>query len=93
MLKEERQSYILRQINLHNRVLSADLSEKLKVSEDTIRRDLNELAETGKVTKVYGGALPKYYHFPFQENEVYAREEKKAIAVKEAKLINQEMPK
>lgn len=87
MLKEERQAYILRQINLHNRVLSADLSEKLNVSEDTIRRDLNELAETGKVTKVYGGALSKSYHFPFQENEVYAREAKKIIGVKAAKLI------
>lgn len=87
MLKEERQAYILRQINLHNRVLSADMSEKLKVSEDTIRRDLNELAENGKVTKVYGGALSKSYQFPFQENEVYARDAKKIIAMKAAKLI------
>lgn len=87
MLKEERQSYILRQINLHNRVLSADLSTKLKVSEDTIRRDLNELAEGGKVTKVYGGALSKSYQYPFQENEVYAREAKKVIGMKAAKLI------
>lgn len=87
MLKEERQSYILRQINLHNRVLSADLSTILNVSEDTIRRDLNELAEAGKVTKVYGGALSKSYQFPFQENEVYAREAKKTIGVKATKLI------
>lgn len=87
MLKEERQAYIMRQINLHNRVLSTDLSVKLKVSEDTIRRDLNELAENGKVTKVYGGALSKSYQFPFQENEVYAREAKKTIGAKAAKLI------
>jgi DeoR/GlpR family transcriptional regulator of sugar metabolism len=87
MLKEERQSHILRQINLHNRVLSADLSTKLKVSEDTIRRDLNELAEKGKVTKVYGGALSKSYQYPFQENEVYARDAKKIIGIKAAKLI------
>jgi len=87
MLKEERQAYILRQINLHNRVLSADLSDKLKVSEDTIRRDLNELAENGKVTKVYGGALSKSYQFPFQDNDVYAREAKKIIGIKATKLI------
>ena len=87
MLKEERLSYILRQINLHNRVLSADLSDKLAVSEDTIRRDLNELAENGKVTKVYGGALSKSYQFPFQENEVYARDAKKIIGLKTTKLI------
>lgn len=87
MLKEERQSYILRQINLHNRVLSADLSTRLNVSEDTVRRDLNELAERGKVTKVYGGALSKSYQYPFQDNEVYAREAKKRIGIKATKLI------
>lgn len=87
MLKEERQAYIVRQINLHNRVMSADLSTKLNVSEDTIRRDLNELAEKGKVTKVYGGALSKSYQYPFQENEVYAREAKKVIGLKTTKLI------
>ncbi len=87
MLKEERQSYILRQINLHNRVLSADLSEKLSVSEDTIRRDLHELAEKGNVTKVYGGALSKSYQFPFHENVVYAKEAKKTIGIKATKLI------
>jgi DeoR/GlpR family transcriptional regulator of sugar metabolism len=47
MLKKERQAYILRQVSLHNSVLSADLSAEIQVSEDTIRRDLNELAEEG----------------------------------------------
>ena len=37
MLKKERQSFILRQVNLHNKVLSSDLSQEMKVSEDTIR--------------------------------------------------------
>ena len=87
MLKEERQSYIIKQINLHNKVLSSDLSIELNVSEDTIRRDLNELAESGKVLKVYGGALSKSFHYPFQQNEVYARESKKEIARKVISLI------
>ena len=43
MLKRERQEFILHQINLHNKVLSTDLSQKLNVSDDTVRRDLNEL--------------------------------------------------
>ncbi|WP_374164976.1 DeoR/GlpR family DNA-binding transcription regulator [Arcticibacter sp. MXS-1] len=87
MLKEERQSYIIKQINLHNKVLSSDLSVQLNVSEDTIRRDLNELAESGKVLKVYGGALSKSFHYPFHENDVYARDSKKEIAKKVIKLI------
>lgn len=91
MLKEERQAFIIRQINLHNKVLSSDLSIQLNVSEDTIRRDLNELAESGKVMKVYGGALSKSFQFPFQQNEVYAREAKKEIAGKALKLIQNGM--
>lgn len=91
MLKEERQAFIIRQINLHNRVLSADLSNRLNVSEDTIRRDLNELAENGQVIKVYGGALSKSYHNPFQQNNVYARDAKKKIASKAINLIQNGM--
>lgn len=91
MLKEERQSYIIKQINIHNKVLSADLSRHLDVSEDTIRRDLNEMAEVGKILKVYGGAISKSFHYPFQQNDVYAREAKKEIARKALKLIQNGM--
>jgi DeoR/GlpR family transcriptional regulator of sugar metabolism len=35
MLKRERQVYILHQVNLHNKVLSADLSQHINVSDDT----------------------------------------------------------
>ena len=91
MLKEERQAYIIHQINLHNKVLSSDLSIQLNVSEDTIRRDLNELAENGQVIKVYGGALSKSFQFPFQDGNVYAKEGKKEIALKALSLITSGM--
>jgi DeoR/GlpR family transcriptional regulator of sugar metabolism len=91
MLKEERQAYIIHQINLHNKVLSSDLSVQLNVSEDTIRRDLNELAENGQVLKVYGGALSKSFQFPFQDGNVYAKESKKGIARKTISLIQNGM--
>jgi len=91
MLKEERQAYIIHQINLHNKVLSTDLSLQLNVSEDTIRRDLNELAESGKVIKVYGGALSKSFQLPFQEGNVYAKEGKKEIASKAISLLQNGM--
>ncbi len=57
MLKQERQELILSEITTHNKVHSADLSLKLNVSEDTIRRDLKELADQGYVKKVHGGAM------------------------------------
>ena len=87
LFKNERHAYILRQINLHNKVLSSTLSTELSVSEDTIRRDLAELTEAGEIVKVHGGALSKSYHFPINQNKVYAQEEKKLIAQKAVKLI------
>jgi DeoR/GlpR family transcriptional regulator of sugar metabolism len=91
MLKEERQSFIIKQLNLHNKVLSSDLSVQLNVSEDTVRRDLNELAESGKILKVYGGALSKSFQYPFEQHEVYAKDSKKEIAKKAISLIQNGM--
>lgn len=91
MLKRERQAFIMKQINLHNRVLSADLGMILNVSEDTIRRDLNELAEVGELVKVHGGALSKSYHYDYAPNTTYALSEKTIIAQKAATLIEDGM--
>jgi DeoR/GlpR family transcriptional regulator of sugar metabolism len=92
MLKEERHKIILREINLHNKVLSNDLSELLVVSEDTIRRDLNELTEQGLVLKVHGGAMSKTFHYPFNgQNQIYALEAKQVIADKTIELFKKDM--
>ncbi len=89
MLKRERQAFIMKQVNLHNRALSADLGAMLNVSEDTIRRDLNELAEAGELIKVHGGALSKSYHYV--PSSTYAFSEKTIIAQKAASLIENGM--
>lgn len=92
MLKKERQAYILHQVNLHNRVLSSSLSHEVNVSEDTIRRDLYELADEGKVIKVHGGALShSFNHVHFPTNEVYSQTQKKKIAQKAVQLITNGM--
>lgn len=91
MLKKERQAYIIQQINIHNKVLSSDLSVQLNVSEDTVRRDLQELDEEGKLTKVHGGALSKSFHFTIQNNNIYQHTEKKIIAHKAIELIKDGM--
>lgn len=91
MLKEERQNFIIKQINLHNKVLSADLSIKLDVSEDTIRRDLNELAKDAKIKKVYGGAVSKSFIHTSTQDVVYAKEAKIQIAKKALTLIKEGM--
>lgn len=91
MLKQERQAYILHQVNLHNRVLSSDLSVQMKVSEDTIRRDLLELSEQGKIMKVHGGALSRSFNSSLHNGQVYAQDNKKLIAYKAAQLIEDGM--
>ena len=91
MLKKERQAFILHQVSLHNSVLSADLSSSINVSEDTIRRDLNELAESGKVIKVHGGALSKSFNSFYLRSDVYNVDNKKVIADKAAALIKDGM--
>jgi DeoR/GlpR family transcriptional regulator of sugar metabolism len=91
MLKEERLKYIISQINIHNKVLSAELCTQLSVSEDTIRRDLNELTESGLILKVHGGAISRSFHSPFSEREVYKKEAKKEIAKRALGLIEDGM--
>lgn len=91
MLKKERQEFILREINLHNKVLTSDLCEAIEVSEDTIRRDLIELADSGQIIKVHGGALSRSFHVSFQANGVYSHDKKKLIAQKAVSLIKDGM--
>jgi DeoR/GlpR family transcriptional regulator of sugar metabolism len=92
MLKQERQSYILHQVNLHNKVLSSTLSEDMKVSEDTVRRDLQELADQGKIIKVHGGALSQSFHYSSSPSaNIYSQTQKNSIARKVMQLIHDGM--
>ena len=91
MLKKERQEFILHQLNLHNKILCADLSNKMGVSDDTIRRDLLELAQQDKIIKVHGGALSKSFHTAFDREMVYNLEDKHIIAQKAAALVQSGM--
>ena len=57
-LRDERQQIILERLSRRGRVLAGDLAREFDASEDTIRRDLREMAAAGKCRRVYGGALP-----------------------------------
>jgi DeoR/GlpR family transcriptional regulator of sugar metabolism len=74
MLKEERQQNILEILRREGKVVATELSEVLRISEDTVRRDLNEMATTGLLQRVHGGALPQTptaisYRWRAQESE------------------------
>ena len=63
----------------------------LNVSEDTVRRDLQELYENSQLFKVHGGALSKSYQSSFDDTSVYAKDAKIIIAKKAISLIKDGM--
>ena len=58
MLTSQRKRYILDVLERDRQVIAKILSQELGLSEDTIRRDLRELAAEGLLQRVHGGALP-----------------------------------
>ena len=56
MLKKQRHELILEYLDEHRYARVDDLANISKTSEITIRRDINELFDQGKLKKVYGGA-------------------------------------
>ena len=58
MLTTERKQQLLTRLKRDGKLIARELSMELGVSEDTIRRDLRELAQDGLLLRVHGGALP-----------------------------------
>lgn len=58
MLTAQRRRFLLDRLAADGRIVARDVALELQVSEDTVRRDLRELAADGLCQRVYGGALP-----------------------------------
>lgn len=58
MLTSHRRQLILDALRADGRVVAKDLAAQWDVSEDTVRRDLRDLAAQGLLQRVHGGALP-----------------------------------
>src|SRR5579862_4729604 len=58
MLTLHRKQELLTRLKREGKLVAKDISAELGVSEDTIRRDLRELAREGLLQRVHGGALP-----------------------------------
>jgi DeoR/GlpR family transcriptional regulator of sugar metabolism len=58
MLTLHRKQRLLDRLKRDGKLVAKDLSVEMGVSEDTIRRDLRELAGEGLLQRVHGGALP-----------------------------------
>lgn len=88
MIKAERLQLITEHIHKEKKVLLADLSLLLKVSEDTVRRDIKELSDQGLLKAVRGGAISRSatpHHY--REREHYDVSHKQIMAEKAIKHI------
>ncbi|GFZ97104.1 DeoR/GlpR family DNA-binding transcription regulator [Dyella caseinilytica] len=88
MLTSHRKQAILAALKRDGQVVAKTLSEVFGVSEDTIRRDLRELAVDGLLQRVHGGALPSSPAAgDFVQRQQISTDAKSAIARKAATLI------
>lgn len=88
MLTGQRKQYILDILHRDGQVIAKTVSQELGLSEDTIRRDLRELAQEGLLQRVHGGALPASPAVAdFAARQDIQSEAKAAIARKAAGVI------
>lgn len=88
---EERYYGIIEILKLNPIVTVADFAECLSVSPETIRKDLNVLAEKGLVMRIHGGAAlagDKTAIPPLKPQEDVHQKEEKALAYATCKLLS-----
>ena len=93
MLQEERFEKILGQLKTKGAVKVSDLAPQFKISESTIRRDINDLDSMGKLQKVFGGAADNSMNINIIDTDMETKssvhvEEKNEVARYAATLIN-----
>jgi DeoR/GlpR family transcriptional regulator of sugar metabolism len=81
VLTAERRQAILAWVERDGKVVASELVASLGVSEDTVRRDLRDLAERGLLHRVHGGALASAPPTSsFMDRLEVSHEEKAALA-------------
>ena len=90
MWSGDRENHILRLLSLADGRLETErLAEMLKVSRETVRRDLLKLEAAGRIRRVHGGALAVQIagEAPFNERRRHNAEAKQRIARAAARLM------
>lgn len=88
VLTSQRKAQILEMLSLDGSVVARDLASMWDISEDTVRRDLRELAGDGLLQRVHGGALPvSAAAGDFESRRTVATAEKQTVARLAAGLI------
>ncbi|MCK0149473.1 DeoR/GlpR family DNA-binding transcription regulator [Marivita sp. S6314] len=88
--KSDRRRQILLELKLSPHVRISEMSKRFGVSTETIRRDMDSLAEDGFINRAHGGAsAPSQGHYPSLDERVNARtRERERIGLAGARLIN-----
>ncbi len=93
LLNEERRREILRALNRDGRVLVKDLARQFRISQITIRKDLEFLDARGVIQRTHGGALPvqtgALLDPTLREKEKLHRRQKMQIALAAARLVEE----
>jgi DeoR/GlpR family transcriptional regulator of sugar metabolism len=90
MLTSQRKQLIAARLERDGQIVASELAVELGLSEDTIRRDLREMAGEGLLKRVHGGALPLAGPLPdFTERRAIATEEKRALGRRGAQLVRE----
>ena len=88
LLKAERQDKILDILSEEKKIIASEISIRLGVSEDTIRRDIKELDKKGLLKKVHSGAVRSGpAKIKFQQRIELDHDEKIRLAKKGAALV------
>lgn len=93
MAMSQRQNDIVRMLQNHGECSVEFLSEQLKVSGMTVRRDLQQLEDERKVIRTHGGALPGprvSFEFQFLTRMEENKPAKEAIAAAAARYVQNE---
>jgi DeoR/GlpR family transcriptional regulator of sugar metabolism len=87
--KKDRQDRILTELRVSTTIRISDLASELGVSYETIRRDLEEMGESGLINRTYGGAVVRPFGFEPAWNERFnaMTEERERIATTAAGLV------
>ena len=88
MLAAERRDLLLARLARDGKVVAKDVAAELGLSEDSVRRDLRDLAAAGLCQRVYGGALPVSPAIADYATRTTVRPEgKAAVAARAASLV------
>ena len=89
MLVTERRELLLARLAENGKLIARELADELGLSEDSIRRDLRDLAAAGLCQRVYGGAVPVSRALvDYRSRAAVEPDSKRRVAARAAQLIS-----